>query len=203
LVKSDKEEPLTTHADHFNTNSAYSAGSYSKGAVFLEQLGYITGAATRDKILMEYYRIWKFKHPNAADFIRLAEKTSEIELDWYKEYWINSTKTIDYAFDSLWEEGGKTRIRMKRVGLMPMPIDLRLVFKDGSTEMHYVPLDLMFGVKPAESSESRRVYPAWKWTHETYTIETARRLADIAVAEIDPSQRMADTERQNNKIKLQ
>lgn len=203
LVKSGKEEPLTTHADHFNTNSAYSSGSYSKGAVFLEQLGYITGAATRDKILMEYYRLWKFKHPNAADFIRLAEKTSEIELDWYKEYWINSTKTIDYAFDSLWEEGGKTRIRMKRVGLMPMPIDLRLVFKDGSTEMHYVPLDLMFGFKPAESFESRRVYPPWKWTHETYTIETERRLADIAVAEIDPSQRMADTERQNNKIKLQ
>ncbi len=202
LVKSDKEEALTTHADHFNTNSAYSSGSYSKGAVFLEQLGYITGAATRDKILLEYYRLWKFKHPNASDFIRLAEKTSEMELDWYKEYWINSTKTIDYAFDSLWEEGGKTRIRIKRVGFMPMPVDLRLVFKDGSMEMHYIPLDLMFGIKPAESTASRRVYPPWRWTHESYIIETERRLADVAVAEIDPSQRMADTERQNNKIKL-
>jgi len=202
LVKSGKEEPLTTHADHFNSNSAYSDAAYSKGAVFLEQLGYITGAATRDKILLEYYRLWKFKHPNASDFISLAEKTSEIELDWYKEYWINSIKTIDYAFDSLWEEGGKTRIRLKRIGLMPMPIDLHLVFKDGSTEMHYVPLDLMYGTKPKEREESRRVYPPWKWTHETYTIETERRLGDIAVAEIDPSQRMADTERQNNKIKL-
>ena len=202
LVKSGKEEPLTTHADHFNNNSAYSAAAYSKGAVFLEQLGYITSAATRDKILLEYYRLWKFKHPNSADFIRLAEKTSEIELDWYKEYWVHSTKTIDYAFDSLWEEGGKTRIRVKRVGLMPMPIDLHLTFKDGSTEMHYVPLDLMYGTKPAERTEPRRVYPPWKWTHETYTIETERRLGDIAVAEIDPSQRLADTERQNNKIKL-
>jgi aminopeptidase N len=134
LVKSDKEEPLTTHADHFNTNAAYSAASYSKGAVFLEQLGYITGAATRDKILHEYYRLWKFKHPNSSDFIRVAEKTSDLKLDWYKEYWVNSVKTIDYAFDSLWEEGGKTRIRIKRIGLMPMPIDLRLVFKDGSSE---------------------------------------------------------------------
>ena len=202
LVKSGKEEPLSTHADHYNTNYAYSSASYSKGAVFMEQLGYITGADTRDKILLEYYRAWRFKHPNASDFIRVAEKVSGLKLDWYKEYWINSTRTIDYAFDSLWEESGKTRIRLKRVGMMPMPVDLQLTFKDGSTEMHYIPLDLMYGEKAAENSTDRTIYPAWKWTSETYTVETERKLADIAVAEIDPSQRMADTERQNNKIKL-
>jgi hypothetical protein len=151
---------------------------------------------------LEYYKQWKFKHPNAADLIRLSEKQSDIQLDWYKEYWINSTKTIDYAFDSLWEEAGKTRIRLKRVGLMPMPVDLQLTFKDNSSEMHYIPLDLMYGVKPAENSIPRKVYPAWKWTNETYIIESDRRLGDISIAEIDPSQRMADVERQNNKIKL-
>ncbi|MGZ5219440.1 MAG: M1 family metallopeptidase [Chitinophagaceae bacterium] len=202
LAKSDREEPLTTHADHFNSNAAYSSAAYTKGAVFLEQLGYITGATTRDKILLEYYKQWRFKHPNAADLIRLSEKQSGIELDWYQEYWINSTKTIDYAFDSLWEESGKTRIRLKRIGLMPMPVDLQLTFKDGSSEIHYIPLDLMYGAKPAENSISRKVYPAWKWTNESYIIESHRRLGDISTAEIDPSQRMADTERQNNKIKL-
>lgn len=202
LVKSGKEEPLTTHADHFNTNGAYSAAAYSKGAVFMEQLGYITGADIRDKILLEYYKQWKFKHPNVADFIRLSEKVSNIELDWYQEYWVNSTKTIDYAFDSLWEESGKTKIRLKRVGLMPMPVDLQLTFKGGSTEMHYVPLDLMYGTKPAENPGLRKVYPAWKWTNEKYIIESDRRLSDISIAEIDPSQRMADVERQNNKIQL-
>ena len=202
LVKSNKEEPLTTHADHFNTNGAYSAAAYSKGAVFIEQLGYITGAAKRDKILLEYYKQWRFKHPNVTDFIRIAEKVSDMKLDWYKEYWVNSTKTIDYAFDSLWEEGGKTRIRLKRVGLMPMPVDLQLTFKDGSVETHYVPLDLMYGEKAAEDTSSFKVYPAWKWTNEQYVIESDRKLADISVAEIDASQRMADTERQNNRIKL-
>ncbi|HKO82181.1 MAG TPA: M1 family aminopeptidase, partial [Chitinophagaceae bacterium] len=202
LVKSGKEEPLTTHADHFNTNAAYSAAAYTKGAVFLEQLGYITGSAVRDKILLAYYRQWKFKHPNAADFVRVAEKVSDVKLDWYKEYWVNSIKTIDYAFDSLWEESGKTRIRLKKIGLMPMPVDLQLTFKDGSSEMHYVPLDLMYGTKPAENSVSRKVYPAWKWTNETYIIESDRRLGDISIAEIDPSQRMADVERKNNRIKL-
>lgn len=202
LVKSNKEEPLTTHADHFNTNGAYSNAAYSKGAVFMEQLGYIVGAQVRDQILLDYYRLWRFKHPNVSDFIRLSEKRSDLKLDWYKEYWVYSTKTIDYAFDSLWEEGGKTKIRIKRVGLMPMPVDLQLTFKDGTAEMHYIPLDLMYGEKPVENDITRKTYPAWKWTSEVYTIESNRKLADISVAEIDPSLRMADVERQNNKIKL-
>lgn len=202
LAKGSKEEPLTTHADHFNNNNAYSAAAYLKGAVFIEQLGYVLGDAVRDRVLLEYYKQWRFKHPNASDFIRIAEKVSDIELDWYKEYWVNSIKKIDYKIDSLWEEGGKTKIRLRRVGLMPMPIDFQVTFKDGSKELHYIPLDLMYGQKPVEdASVTRKVYPAWHWTHETYTVEIGRRLMDIDLAEIDPSKRMADTEPQNNRYK--
>ena len=203
LAKSGKEEPLTTHADHYNTNAAYSPAAYSKGAVFLEQLGYIVGAPVRDKILLEYYKQWRFKHPNASDFIQIAEKVSDIKLDWYKEYWINSTKTIDYSIDSLWEEGGKTNVRVSRIGLMPMPIDLQITFKDGSKELHYVPMNLMYGGKPIEDATiPRKVYEPWKWTHSTYTIETTKKLADFVVVEIDPSLRLADVERKNNKLDL-
>jgi hypothetical protein len=203
LVKSGKEEALTTHADHYNLNSSYGAAVYSKGAVFVEQLGYITGAAIRDKILLEYYRLWRFKHPNASDFIRVAEKVSDMKLDWYKEYWVNSTRTIDYGIDSLWEQGGKTKVRLSRVGLMPMPIDLQITFKDGSKELHYIPMNLMYGEKPAEDSTiPRKIYEPWKWTHATYTIETTRKLADFTIVEIDPSQRLADVERKNNRLEL-
>lgn len=203
LVRSGKEEPLTTHADHYNLNAAYSPAVYSKGAVFVEQLGYIVGAPVRDKILLEYYRQWKFRHPNAGDFMRVAEKVSDMKLDWYKEYWINSTKTIDYKIDSLWEEGGKTKVRLFRTGLMPMPIDLQLTFKDGSKELHYVPLNLMYGEKQAEDTVTpRKVYEPWKWTHSTYTVETTRKLGEFTQVEIDPSQRMADVDRKNNKLEL-
>jgi len=203
LVKSGKEEPLTTHADHYNSNAAYGAASYLKGAVFVEQLGYIVGAPVRDKILMEYYKQWRFKHPNAADFIRISEKVSGMKLDWYKEYWVNSTKTIDYNIDSLWEEAGKTKVRLSRIGLMPMPIDLQITFKDGSKEMHYIPMNLMYGEKPDEDpTVPRKIYEPWKWTHSTYTIETSRKLADFTMVEIDPSLRLADVDRKNNKLEL-
>jgi hypothetical protein len=203
LVKSGLEEPLTTHADHFNNNFAYSIASYSKGNVFMEQLGYITGGAVRDKMLQEYYNKWRFKHPNVSDLMRVAEEVSGLKLDWYKEYFVNSTKTIDYAIDSLWEEGGVSKIRIKRIGKMPMPVDLQLTFKDGSTEMHYVPLNLMYGEKPNENNgQNRMVHEPWRWTHPTYTVEFKHRLLDIKFVEIDPSRRMADIDQKNNFLEL-
>ena len=203
LVRSGMEEPLSTHADHFNTNYAYSQASYSKGAVFLEQLGYIIGAENRNRTLLEYYKQWKFKSPDPDDFIRIAETQSGINLDWYKGYFVNSTKTIDYSIDSLWEEGTSTNIRLRNIGLMPMPIDVKISFKDGSTEWHYIPMYLMFGEKPAEEGqENRKVYSSWKWTQPRFQISSSRKLTDITSVEIDPSYRMADLDRRNNKLLL-
>ena len=203
LAKSGREEPMTTHSDHYNTNYAYSNAAYSKGGVFIEQLGYIVGADVRDKILLEYYRQWRFKHPNATDFVRVAEKISGLKLDWYQEYWVNSTKTIDYGIDSLWEQNGGTTIRLRRVGMMPMPADVKVTFKDGSSEWHYAPLNLMYGEKPTEEGQQgSKVYEEWRWTHPTYEIDTKRQLRDIISVEIDPSGRMADVERKNNKLEL-
>jgi aminopeptidase N len=203
LAASDFEEPLTTHADHYNTNVGYGTASYSKGCVFLAQLGYIVGEQVRDKIMLEYYRQWRFKHPGINDFVRVAEKQSNMKLDWYQQYWVNSIKTIDYGIDSLWEEGGKSKIRLRRVGRMPMPIDLVILYKDGSKEIAYVPMYLMFGAKPQEDAAiPRTTFPSWKWTHPTYTLEIPRKLAEMKVIEIDPSQRMADVNRKNNKLDI-
>jgi len=203
LAKSGREEPMTLHADHFNTNYAYSSAAYSKGAVFMEQLGYIVGAPARDKILLEYYRRWRFKHPNVNDLIRVAEGVSNLQLDWYRMYWVNTTKTIDYAIDSLYEVAGATNIRLRRTGMVPMPVDLKVTFKDGSSEWHYVPLSLMFGAKPAEEGQTpRTVGEPWKWTHPTYEVVSKRVLTDIVSVEIDPSHRMADLDRRNNKLEL-
>ena len=200
LVKSGLEEPASTHSDHYNTNYAYGNAAYSKGAVFLSQLGYIVGDSIRDKILLAYYNFWRFKHPNPNDFIRVAEKVSGMELDWYKEYWINSTKTIDYSVGDINVKDGKTMITIKRIGKMPMPVDVLLTFKDGSQEMHVIPLNLMYGEKPQENNIPRTVHAEWKWTHPEYSFSTNRGIGEIKSIEIDPSQRLADINRTNNKL---
>lgn len=203
LAKSDFNEALTTHSDHYNTNSAYSINAYSKGEVFMEQLGYIVGASMRDSILLDYYNTWKFKHPNVIDLLRVAEKKSGIQLDWYKDFFVNTNKTIDYGIDSLWDEGGKLKVRLRNSGTMPMPVDVELTYKDGSKEIAYIPQYLMFGNKENEMpSIKRTVGIPWKWTHPTYVFEVDKKLIDLKKVEIDPQRRTADTERRNNLLEL-
>lgn len=203
LVRSGLEEPMTTPADFFDTNFGYSITAYAKGAVFLEQLGYVIGAQNRNKGLLRYYRDWRFKHPNANDFIREMEKTSGLQLDWYRMFFVNTMKHIDYGIDSLYEKDGKAIVRLRRIGGMPMPVDLVLTTTNGASVMHYIPLSLMFGEKPKEDDTKRITHEWWAWTHPTYEVELGVPLREISTLEIDPSQRMADIDRHNNLIKVQ
>lgn len=202
LAKSGFEEPLTTHADHFNTNMGYSNAAYSKGSVFINQLGYVIGDSVRDKVLLEYYKIWKFKHPNPNDFVRIAEKTSGLALQWYKEYWVNGLKIIDYKIGNIGIDSitNKPQITIERIGKMPMPIDVLITYKDGTKTLHYIPLNLMFGNKPNEDATPRIVHQEWRWTHPSYSFTIDKKLSDIKSIEIDPTYRMADVNRINNKL---
>jgi hypothetical protein len=202
-ARSNLQEPMTTYADYFNTNFACAYSSYYKGTVFMVQLGYIVGEQALDKILLEYYREWRFKHPNADDFFRVAEKVSNMQLDWYQDFWTKSIKKVDYGIDSLWEVNGKTRIRLRMLGQVPMPIDVLLQFRDGSKELAYIPLYSMFGMKPEENKTIPRfIYEPWKWTSTYYEFEVNHKLTNIVLIEIDASHRMADVNRNNNKLEL-
>lgn len=203
LAASGFEEPLTTHADHYERNSAYGAGTYSKGAVFVEQLSYVMGKQNFDKAMMRLWNDWQFKHPNGNDVIRIMEKESGLELDWYLDYFIASTKTIDYGVKNVEAAGDNTKITLERVGQMPMPLDVVVTYQDGSQESIYLPLVIMRGSKPEEEGMPARVMTEkWPWTNYTKEVTLARPISDIKSVEIDPSLRLADVNRANNKFEV-
>jgi len=202
LARSEYEEPLMTQADHFNTKYGYTTSAYSKGCVFWEQLGYLIGKENQDKMFLELYKKYKFKHLDPQGIIRTAEEVSGMQLDWYRQFFVNTTRTINYGIDSLWQENNKIKIRLRNLGDIPMPIDLMLTFKDGSNHLAYIPQYLSFGSKPAENSIRRTVHEPWKWTHPTYVLEVEGNLVNLKKAEIDPSGRLADVDKQNNKLEL-
>ncbi|MCE7996775.1 MAG: M1 family metallopeptidase [Roseivirga sp.] len=199
LAKSGSEEAMSTHSDHFDLNRAYSASAYGKGSVWMSQMGYVMGEEARDKALLEYFETWKFKHPNPNDLIRVFEKVSNLELDWYNEYFVFGTKQVDYGIQNVLKEDNKTKVTLQKVGKMPMPMDMVVTYKDGTQEVHYAALRMMRGEKKAETNDKRIVHPDWPWTNPTYEITINRPIEDIASIEIDPSKRMADVNRENNK----
>ena len=193
LANSGVEQPQTTHSDRYNYNFAYSVSAYSKGSVFLAQLGYVVGPKTLKKILKRYFNEFKFKHPSPNDFKRVAEKVSDLELEWYLNDWTRTAEKIDYAIT--YNEGNAV---LERKGLIPMPIELVVTFKDETKKHYYIPTDLMRGVKK-ELSSSFEILPSWGWASPFYSFPLQKEVVKI---EIDPSGLLADVDLKNNLYKL-
>ena len=187
LATSGREQPLTTHADRYAFNQIYSLAAYVKGEVFMAQLGYVMGEENLNKTIKQYFDDWSFKHPKPMDFIRVAEKVSGLELDWYLVDFGQTTNTIDYGVKEI---AGK-EITLERIGLMPMPMDLTVTYTDGSTEDIYIPLRIMRGEKPTDAT----VMSDWAWAYPTYTFTAKKEVQSVA---IDPKGRMADVNPSNN-----
>jgi hypothetical protein len=194
LANSGVEQPLSTHADRYVLNQAYGISAYSKGAVFLNQLGYIIGEDNLSQTIKRYYNEWKFKHPTPNDFTRIAEKVSGAELSWYLQDWTTTTNTVDYRIQDINTTLNATIITLERIGLTPMPIEVEITYENGSTEMYYIPLRIMRWEKP----DMENTLEDWSWARPTYQLEIPIGDYKVKKVEIDPSLKMADVNRTNN-----
>ena len=197
LANSGQEQPLSTHADRYSTNRNYGIAAYSKGAVFLAQLGYVVGDENLAQTLKSYFKTWAFKHPAPEDFIRVAERVSGLELDWYLQDFAKTTNTIDYGIKAVVSSPQGHEITLERVGLMPMPIEVVVSYTDGTSDLFYIPLQMMRGEKGFRADQTVLTLPDWAWAMPTYTWTTTS-TKTIQEVVIDPSQRMADHQKQNN-----
>ena len=146
------------------------------------------------KTLNRYHDDWAFKHPTPNDFIRVAEKVSGMELDWYLTDFMQTTNTIDYSIKSV--EGQK--VTLERINLIPMPIDLYVTYEDDTQELFHIPLQMARAEKPNEFPKLKRtVLKDWAWAYPTYEfmIPEGKKVKNMM---IDATNRMADINPENN-----
>ena len=198
LATTGIEMPQATNANRYKHNRAYEFTAYSKGAVFLAQLGYVIGPQKLADALKLYYERHQFSHPTPNDFRRAAEKVSGIQLKWYLTDWTQTTNTIDYGITAVEEKDGKTILSLKRKELMPMPLDILVNFKDGSQAVYYIPLTLMRGQKENPYAVDWTVLPDWTWSNPFYSFTIDAPKDRIESIIVDPTFLMADIDRADN-----
>jgi len=203
LVETGKEQPQTTHGDHYDDNNSYKVGSYRKGCIFLSQLGYVIGEDKLAETIKRYYSEFKFKHPTPNDIKRTAERVSGANLDWYLVDWTETLNTIDYGIKDVKENADKTTVTLERIGRMPMPIDLLVEYTDGTKESFYIPLRMMSFEKENPTPDiTRTVLNDWAWAYPTFEFNIAKPKASIKKITIDVSGLMADVKQTNNVYEL-
>ena len=198
LALSGIEQPQQTNANRYAYNYAYESSAYNKGAVFLSQLGYIIGKENLNTSLKIYFEEFKFKHPTPRDFIRIAERVSGILLNWYLTDWTQTTNTIDYKISGVSKLYNKTIIDLERVGMMPMPLEILISFKNGNKQIHYVPIGIMRGEKKPYTDIEWILHNDWTWSTPNYKLIIDSPLDSIEKITIDSSNLMADIDKSNN-----
>lgn len=198
LHNSGKQEPLTTHSDHYNTNSAYSTGAYTMGSLVPYQLRYVMGKDVFDAAFRDYYYKWRFKHPDPINFEKIMEDHSGMVLDWFFIDWVGTTKALDYAIGAVNESDGKTTIELINKNQRPMPVEVLVTYSDGSKERFYMPLRLMRGAKSFSDDIKTTQLADWPWTHPTRSITIDKPISNISSIEIDPDKGTADIDYSNN-----
>ena len=198
LALSGIEQPQQTNANRYAYNYAYESSAYNKGAVFLSQLGYIIGKENLNKSLKIYFEEFKFKHPTPRDFIRIAERVSGILLNWYLTDWTQTTNTIDYKISGVSGLNNKTIIDLERVGMMPMPLEILISFKNGNKQIHYIPIGIMRGEKKPYTDIEWILHNDWTWSTPNYKLIIDFPLDSIEKITIDSSNLMADIDKSNN-----
>ncbi len=192
LAKTGYEEPIATHADHWDENYPATTAFYPKTATVMFMLQYVLGDSTFAKLMKEYYNRWKFKHPYPEDFYNLAmEVSGNKDLRWFFEQWFHRTYTCDYAIKSMksrktlkdGKEVYETKIKVVRKGKAVMPLDISIKMKNGENSIVKLPVDV--------------------WLNDEWVNEVKIDLPSKPVsAEINPDMRIADINRLNNKYPL-
>ena len=202
FTKTGKEEPAVWLADHHDGGNAYSIASYVKGEVFLVQLGYIVGEQNLSLIMKEFFNQWKMKHPTERDFLHIAQKTSGMDLKWFQHYWINTTKTIDYAIKNIKYEANSTTITLENKGSIPMPIDFSILTKDKKVVNYQIPMSMTHVWKSKDIYGDFNTLDYWKWTQKEYTFTIPYNKSQISALGIDFSQRLADVNPEDNFVEV-
>lgn len=152
--------------------------AYNKPAAVLVLLREeILGPDVFDEAFREYIRRWEYRHPQPSDFIRTMEDVSGRELDWFFRNWLWEDDVLDQAVASVESRNDTTFVTVENRGGIPMPLEVRLTFADGTEDVREFPVDV------------------WK-DGARHTVEIAG--GDVRNVQLDPFGSLPDVDRSNN-----
>ncbi len=154
--------------------------AYQKPALMLSQLrDEVLGRERFEAAFREYLRTWAFRHPTPADFFRLMRDQSGMDLDWFWRGWVMTTARLDQAVTGIGTEGDRPVVQLENRGTMVMPLRMAVQYADGTTRTVTLPVEM------------------WNLGDRfTWRDEAGRRIASV---EVDPGDRLPDTDRRNNR----
>ncbi len=187
---------ISTHSDGFNGALRHGGGYrhvYYKTAAMLYNLQYVLGDKLFLDAMQHYFETWKIAHPYNEDFRNTIIQYTKVDLNWFFDQWLESTKRIDYSV-----KVKKNVVTFKRKSRMEMPIDFRVIANNGETYDYHIPNNWF--IKETNATILPK-WHGWDLIHPEYStiIDIPSGINKVI---IDPTNRLADAYMPDNNSKI-
>ena len=177
---------ISTHSDHFDGALGHGGGYrhvYYKTAAMLYNLQYVLGDELFLDAMKHYFATWKIAHPYNEDFRNSIIQYTKVDLNWFFDQWLETTKRIDYSV-----KVKDNVVTFNRKSGMQMPIDFKVIAKNGDTHDYHIPNNWF--IKKTDATVLAK-WHGWDLLHPEYstTIDVPSGIAEVI---IDPTNRLAD-----------
>lgn len=183
---SDQMEPVVTAPDNLKERNLGFLAYYKPGAGLQMLRDNILGEERFDKAFREYIKRWAFKHPTPEDFFHSMENVAGEDLSWFWRGWFINKWKIDQAVKGVtYKNGDFTKgaiIKVENIGQLPMPVNMDIKFKDGTTENVQLPVEI------------------WKRNSEwSFEVPTKKEIVSV---QLDPKGTLPDANVSDNTFKM-
>lgn len=155
-------DPILTPAWKFYDDFSYGLNSYPRTGLTLNTLERYLGEDVMARVMREYHRKWRYRHPTSQDFFDTVNQVTGQDLTWFFDQFVKGVNTLDYEIAEIKSEqpgapigvydqdGQKTEVKepekegenenapyeneidVRRVGEAWFPIELLFTLKDGN-----------------------------------------------------------------------
>ncbi|MDT0648840.1 M1 family metallopeptidase [Autumnicola edwardsiae] len=135
-------EGIDTYPDVTNLRNLGMTAYYKPAIGLLLLREYILGHERFDNAFKSYIETWAYKHPQPKDFFNHMENVAGENLSWFWKGWFYGTGNIDISLDGVQRRQGNYVITVSNKGDIPMPVELKLTYEDGTTENLRLPVEI-------------------------------------------------------------
>jgi len=130
----DEDMPIITPGENLS-GRGLGNNEYGKPSLAYFAVKDLLGDEMFKKCLHGFMERWHGKHPLPWDFFYTFNNISGQNLNWFWNAWFFSNNYIDLAVNSVHAINNGFRVTIENIGGFPVPIDIQLNFKDGSTQV--------------------------------------------------------------------
>ncbi len=133
----EDELPLVIPSSDIRGGGTYRVSAYTRPGLAYKFLRDALGNEIFLKGLHEYVNRWHGKHPIPYDFYYSFSNALNQDLSWFWKPWFFEFGYPDLSIKSVSIKKNRVKITVEKIGSMPIPVALKLVYKDGKTKDYY------------------------------------------------------------------